>query len=101
MMKLDWTPLGHALCVLLLQLVAYTLFNDALVAGLVGSTFFFAREHTQAEYRWIAKYGLGKRENMPWYGGFDPKVWDVGSLLDALIPLLFASAFYFVGELCR
>lgn len=89
--------MGHALCVLLLQLVSYFMFEDVLIAGLVGSTFFLAREHTQAEYRWIAKYGQGKRMNMPWYGGFDPKVWDVGSLLDAIIPLLFASLLIIIG----
>ncbi|HCT3788701.1 TPA: hypothetical protein OUB93_003328 [Escherichia coli] len=50
--------------------------------------FFIAREHTQAEYRWTERFGKGKRINMPWWGGFDPRVWDVGSLLDFSFPII-------------
>ncbi|STF46169.1 ybl63 [Escherichia coli] len=52
--------------------------------AIAGCTFFIAREHTQAEYRWIEMFGHGKRMNMPWWGGFDPRVWDVASLMDFL-----------------
>jgi len=34
-----------------------------------------SRELTQAEYRWIEQFGAGRRANMPWWGGFDPRVW--------------------------
>lgn len=85
-MKLDLTPLGHAICVNIIQLFGFILFGDVLISGVIGATFFIAREHTQAEYRWIIKYGLGKRINMPWYGGLSYKVWDTGSILDFLVP---------------
>ncbi|MCW3796363.1 hypothetical protein OMW55_00875 [Sphingomonas sp. BN140010] len=34
-----------------------------------------AREVTQAEYRWIERFGGGLRANMPWWGGLDLAVW--------------------------
>lgn len=40
---------------------------------------FLGREHAQAEYRWIETYGHGQRANLPWWGGFDGRVWDVHS----------------------
>ena len=49
--------------------------------------FYLGREHAQAEYRWIDAYGNGHRENMPWWGGFDPRVWNCKSLLDWLLPV--------------
>ncbi|EOK0633339.1 TPA: hypothetical protein ACH9JM_004450 [Escherichia coli] len=52
------------------------------------NTFFIAREHTQAEYRWIEMFGHGKRMNMPWWGGFDPRAWDVASLMDFAVPVV-------------
>lgn len=52
-----------------------------------GTAFFIGRETTQAEYRWIEKYGQGKRSNMPFWGGFDPRVWNTFKpWLDWLLP---------------
>lgn len=48
--------------------------------------FYIGREHAQAEYRWIDACGDGRRENMPWWGGCDPRVWNRKSLLDWLLP---------------
>jgi len=46
-----------------------------------------AREVTQAEYRWIERFGGGLRANMPPWGGFDPAVWGkVDPWLDWLGP---------------
>jgi hypothetical protein len=45
------------------------------------------REHAQAEYRVIVAYYGGKRANMPWYGGFEPKAWTSKGLLDWLLPV--------------
>lgn len=52
------------------------------------SMFFIGREITQAEYRWIAAFGDGRRANMPWWGGFDPAAWTQKALLDMLLPVL-------------
>lgn len=66
-----------------------------MLAGLPGllclapAAVFAGREHAQAEYRWIERFGHGVRANMPWWGGFDPKVWDTHSaLLNLSIPAL-------------
>ena len=61
--------------------------------GAVGmAAVYIGREHAQAEYRWIEQYGFRRRANMPWWGGFDPKVWDRKSLIDWLAPLLATAA---------
>lgn len=40
---------------------------------------FIGREHAQAEYRWIETFGSHRRAYLPWWGGFDRRVWDVHS----------------------
>ena len=64
--------------------MALALATQALVDRLVSSrvagacaaiAWAVAREVTQAEYRWIERFGGGLRANMPWWGGFDPAVW--------------------------
>lgn len=60
--------------------------NGGAVAA---STWAMSRELTQAEYRWIDAYGAGRRANMPWWGGFDPRVWQkLDPWLDFLAPTL-------------
>lgn len=54
------------------------------------SGFYAGREITQAEYRWISKFGEGRRDNMPWWGGFDPQVWNIKSFGDVLGPVIAA-----------
>lgn len=55
-----------------------------LLFVLVGSPFGFPL------WGWLCAYGGGQRENMPWWGGFDPKVWNLKSLCDWLLPLCVA-----------
>lgn len=53
--------------------------------------YLLGREIAQAEYRWIQHYGFGKRYNMPWWGPFDPRVWDVHSFWwNLTLPILIA-----------
>lgn len=93
-MQIDKSPLYHAIAAVALQCAVGLIFGDWHTGGILGCVWFIAREHTQAEYRWIAKFGYGKRANMPWWGGFDPVVWDVGSLLDWLVPVVACLALY-------
>lgn len=93
---IDFSPLYHAIAAVALQCAVGLMFGDWSTGGLVGCYWFIAREHTQAEYRWIATLGNGKRANMPWWGGFDYRAWDVASLLDWLVPVLLCSSAYFV-----
>lgn len=93
---MDWTPLLHAVIAVACQaLVALTTGNWWLGAS-VACTWWAAREHTQAEYRWIAQFGQGLRANMPWWGGFDPRAWTMGSALDWAVPTIGCTAMWLV-----
>lgn len=96
---LDFSPLMHAAVAVALQAVIGLSFGQWGVGGTIGCMWFIAREHTQAEYRWIAQFGAGKRANMPWWGGFSWRAWNLPSLLDWLVPVLACAVVYFVTTL--
>lgn len=96
-MNIDISPLLHALVTTTLQLLAGLLLGDWVIGAVMGCTFFVAREHTQAEYRWIAQFCAGKRANMPWWGGFDWRAWDLSSLLDWLVPVLVCTVVWIIA----
>lgn len=96
MMNIDLSPIYHALMAVLMQCVVGLAFDLWGAGGAIGCMWFIAREHTQAEYRWIAQFGAGKRANMPWWGGFDWRVWDLPSLYDFLAPLVATSVIWFI-----
>ncbi|CAK0682456.1 TPA: hypothetical protein ACGAFX_004149 [Escherichia coli] len=85
---MDITPFLHALCAVAAQVLVGLFTGNWAYGAIAGCTFFIAREHTQAEYRWIEMFGHCKRINMPWWGGFDPRVWDVASLIDFAVPVV-------------
>ncbi|HAW4230156.1 hypothetical protein FCY82_02910 [Escherichia coli] len=93
--EVDITPILHALCAVVAQVLVGLFTGNWAYGAIAGCTFFIAREHTQAEYRWIEKFGKWKRINMPWWGGFDPRVWDVGSLFDFVVPVTVCFCVYF------
>ncbi|ELM7987118.1 hypothetical protein Q2Q12_004308 [Escherichia coli] len=95
----DLSPISHAVAAVALQLLLGIALGIWWFGGALGCTWFIAREHTQAEYRWIAQFGAGKRANMPWWGGFDWRVWNMPSLLDWLVPVLACAVVYFVTVL--
>jgi hypothetical protein len=77
----------HPAVALGVQILIGLLTGNFWLGALAGSAIFIGREHAQAEYRWIEHLGGGLRANMPWWGGFDPKVWDRHSLLGFLLPI--------------
>jgi len=85
----------HSIITLLIGAIFYPL-GLHRESMLMMAAFYVGREHAQAEYRWIAEFGHGKRSNMPWWGGFDYRAWDAVSMLDWLAPALMCSAVYFV-----
>lgn len=85
---MDLTPLLHAAITLAAQAVVGLLTGDWLAGGVLACCWWVAREHTQAEYRWIGTLGTGLRESMPWWGGFDPRAWNFPSVLDWLLPVI-------------
>lgn len=92
---MDATPFMHAAISLVIQALVGLLTGNWWLGGMLACTWFVAREHTQAEYRWIEKYGQGKRANMPDWAGFDYRVWNVPSLLDFIAPAVACSIVYF------
>lgn len=95
----DISPLLHAVAAVAVQDAVGFVSGDWITGGLLGCIWFIAREHTQAEYRWIAQFGGGKRSNIPWWGGFDWRAWNLPSLLDWLVPVLACAVVYFVSTL--
>ena len=95
---MDISPLLHALCAVIVQVAVGLLTGNWVWGAAIGCTFFIAREHTQAEYRWIAEYGKGKRSNMPWWGGFDYRAWDLASALDFAVPIVAVAAVWMVAQ---
>ena len=61
---MDITPFLHALCAVAAQVLVGLFTGNWAYGAIAGCTFFIAREHTQAEYRWIEMFGHGKRMNM-------------------------------------
>jgi hypothetical protein len=79
---------AHPLVAVGLQVVLGLITGNFWLGALAGCAIFIGREHAQAEYRWIEWFGGQKRANMPWWGGFDPKVWDKHSLLGFALPIV-------------
>lgn len=84
---MDLTPLQHTVIALACTGIG-RLSGNAVAGASFGIALFIGREHAQAEYRWIEQFGGHLRANMPWYGGFDYRVWNFNSLLDWIGPVL-------------
>lgn len=69
-----------------MQGVVWLLTGNALAGAMLAVGFFLGREHAQVEYKAIATDFGGKRANMPWYAGFNPKYWTLDAVLDVLFP---------------
>ena len=89
----------HSAYALLFMAIIGLLTGNWLAGVCFGAAFFLGREHAQAEYRVIEHFYEGKRANMPWYGGFEPRGWDMKSMLDWILPtvLTIAISSYFWG----
>lgn len=84
---MDKTPIEHALIAVAVQVASGLWLDDWVAGAVLACVWFIAREHTQAEYRWIAKFGGGKRANLPVMGWADKRVWNLGSVLDFAVPV--------------
>ena len=91
---MDITSILHAICAVAVQGLVGCITGDWVYGAIAGCTFFIARKHTQAEYRWTKRFGDGHRQNMPWWGGFDPRVWNVASLMDFVVPVVACAGLY-------
>ena len=63
-------------------------FGYGLETLLVVGGFWFGREHSQAEYRYMKLKGIN-RSKLGFFDGFNPIVWNKDSLLnDLIIPII-------------
>lgn len=92
--------MAHAVIALLLQVIFAQISNNWWIGAAFGAALFIGREHAQAEYRWIAEYSPdGRRASMPWWGGFDPRVWHhLDAITDWLAPIVAVIALAFLIE---
>ena len=78
----------HLLAALLIQAIIGTTTRNWWAGAALASAYFIGREVAQAEYRWIELLSAGRRANMPWWGPFDPRVWQrPDQFADWLAPL--------------
>jgi hypothetical protein len=81
--------IDHILLAILIQLVVRFISGSWISGAAAACAWFLSREIAQAEYRWIEHFGAGLRANMPWWGGFDPQVWQrADPWLDWFVPSL-------------
>lgn len=91
---MDLSPFLHACAAVAVQCIFGLVWGNWASGAVLGCLWFVAREQTQAEYRWIAQFGDGHRANMPWYGGFDIRAWDLASVLDWFVPVVACAGVY-------
>jgi hypothetical protein len=79
--------IGHLAIAIALQLLVVAGTRSWWGGAFAAAAWAISREVTQAEYRWIEHHGGGLRANMPWWGGFDPIVWQKADpWLDWIVP---------------
>lgn len=79
----------HVALAVLIQVAVALIFGGWGAGAAVAVAWSVSREITQAEYRWIERYGEGLRANMPMWGGFDLRVWQYPDpWLDWIVPTL-------------
>jgi hypothetical protein len=79
--------LGHIALALVMQQLVDRICRSRVAGAAAAIAWAIAREITQAEYRWIKAYAQGQRANMPWWRGFDLRVWNhLDPWLDWLLP---------------
>lgn len=84
--------LAHPLIAVALQIATFVTFGSWWFGVPLATAVYLMRETTQAEYRWIERFGGGLRANLPWWGRFDPRVWKVKDWTDWLGPLAVTTA---------
>lgn len=89
-MKLDLTPLEHAVIAVVIQAGWAFAAGDWWAGAAIGIAVFAGREHAQAEYRYIRAHG-GNRyatPRLPEIACLHPRWWSLGSVLDVIVPAL-------------
>ena len=93
---MDATPFMHAAISLVIQALVGLLTGNWWLGGLVACTWWVAREHTQAEYRYL-KHASLKRSDVKWLELrvlVAKSAWSKDSILDFVIPTVVATSTY-------
>jgi hypothetical protein len=78
--------LAHPVIALVIQAIVGLVSGDWWVGAAAGSFYFVGREYAQAEYRNIEENYGGRRSNMPYFGGMEPRAWTLKGVLDFVLP---------------
>lgn len=90
--------LEHTVIALVIQIILVALFHNWYICAILASGIFIGRENAQAEYRWIAVYGKGLRENMRWSDPFDPAVWNFHNFFwNLVLPIICVFTMVFIN----
>lgn len=87
--------LHHPVIALVLQAIIGIASGDWWAGAAAGSFYFIGREYAQAEYRNIEHFYGGRRANMPYFGGLEPRAWTIKGLLDWILPSITVTAVAF------
>lgn len=88
--QIDLTPIEHAVAAIMIQSGWAFVAGDWWAGTALGIAVFVGREHAQAEYRYINANG-GNRYTTPLpaeLACLHPRWWDIGSVLDLVVPVL-------------
>lgn len=78
--------LAHTLIALAIQSVIAMVTGNWWTGAAAGSAYFVGREYAQAEYRNIEHNYGGRRTNMPFWGGLQPRAWTLKGITDFVYP---------------
>lgn len=80
--------LEHLLISLCIQVSIGLITGNWWAGAAVCAALWIGREQAQAEYKWIAKFGKSKRENLRWWNALEPRVWDTHSFFwNLMLPI--------------
>lgn len=82
-----WKKYNHIIITIVLVAIAIP-FGFEVYALLMLSGFWFGREHSQAEYRYMNIHNI-TREDLGFFDGFKPVCWNFDSLFNDLILPIF------------
>ena len=82
-----WYNFNHSIITVILVAVG-CLFGYGFESLLIIGGFWFGREHSQAEYRFMKLQGI-KRSDLGFFQGFNPIAWNKDSfLIDLVLPII-------------
>lgn len=92
-----WKKYNHIIITIVLVAIAIP-FGFEIYTLLVLSGFWFGREHSQAEYRYMKLKSIN-RSKLGFFDGFRKEAWDKDSFLNDLMIPVIVGALLIIGEM--